>query len=70
MRDGRADRVGSVVVGAFDQRAKRVELTPEGRKLRRRLEKRLVASRPSIVGLSEAEGRQLRDLIRKAMDGV
>jgi MarR family transcriptional regulator, organic hydroperoxide resistance regulator len=53
-----------------DRRAKRVELTADGRKLRRRIEQRLVAARPSVAGLTKTEQRQLRDLLRKAMAGL
>jgi MarR family transcriptional regulator, organic hydroperoxide resistance regulator len=53
-----------------DRRAKRVELTADGRKLRRAIEQRVMAARPSIAGLTKAEQRQLRDLLRKAMEGL
>jgi MarR family transcriptional regulator, organic hydroperoxide resistance regulator len=68
----RLERKGLVrrVSDPADRRAKRVELTPDGRKVRRRIEQRVMAARPSIAGLSKGEQRQLRDLLRKAMDGL
>jgi DNA-binding MarR family transcriptional regulator len=53
-----------------DRRARRVELTPEGRTLRRRIERRVLAARPSLMALTEAEKRQFRDLLQKAMSGL
>ena len=58
------------IANPSDRRGKRVELTSEGRKVRRRIEQRVVAARPSIVGLTKAEQRQLRDLLQKAMAGL
>jgi DNA-binding MarR family transcriptional regulator len=58
------------VADEADRRAKRVELTPDGRRLRRRIEQRLAAARPSVAGLTRTEQRQLRDLLRKAMAGL
>ena len=58
------------VANPADRRGKQVELTPEGRRLRRRIEQRVVAARPSIAGLTKAEQRQLRDLLVKAMVGL
>lgn len=58
------------VANPSDRRGKRVELTPEGRKLRRRIEQRVMAARPSIAGLTKTEQRQLRDLLQKAMAGL
>ncbi len=58
------------VANPSDRRGKRVELTPEGRKMRRRIEQRVMAARPSIAGLTKAEQRQLRDLLQKAMAGL
>ena len=58
------------VADPSDRRTKRVELTAEGRKTRRRIEQRVMATRPSIVGLDEREKRQLRDLLVKAMEGL
>jgi DNA-binding MarR family transcriptional regulator len=68
----RLERKGLVrrVADPADRRAKRVELTPDGRKLRRRIEQRVMAARPSIAGLTKAEQRQLRDLLQKAMAGL
>lgn len=53
-----------------DRRSKRVELTAEGRRLRRRIEQRVMANRPSIAGLDEQEKRQLKGLLEKAMQGL
>jgi DNA-binding MarR family transcriptional regulator len=53
-----------------DRRSKRVELTAEGRRLRRRIEQRVMRNRPSIAGLDEQEKRQLKALLEKAMQGL
>ena len=68
----RLERKGLVrrVADPVDRRAKRVELTPEGKTLRRRIEQRVMAARPSIAGLTKTEQRQLRDLLQKAMAGL
>ena len=68
----RLERKGLVrrVADPVDRRAKRVELTPEGKALRRRIEQRVMAARPSIAGLTKIEQRQLRDLLQKAMAGL
>ena len=68
----RLERKGLVrrVADPVDRRAKRVELTPEGKALRRRIEQRVMAARPSIAGLTKTEQRQLRDLLQKAMAGL
>ena len=58
------------VANPADRRGKRVELTPDGRRLRRRIEQRVVAARPSIAGLTKAQQRHLRDLLQKAMAGI
>ena len=53
-----------------DRRTKRVELTAEGKRLRQRIERRVMAASPSLAGLSRTEKSQLRDLLRKAMVGL
>ena len=68
----RLERKGLVrrVADPGDRRAKRVELTPDGKALRRRIEQRVMAARPSVAGLTKAEQRQLRGLLQKAMAGL
>ena len=68
----RLERKGLVTRAADenDRRAKRVQLTPEGRRLLRRIERTVMASRPSIAALTDAERRDLRDLLTKAMKGL
>src|SRR5262245_4824743 len=53
-----------------DGRGRIVKLTTEGRRLRRRIERRVTEARPSLMGLSERDKRTLRDLLQKAMQGV
>jgi DNA-binding MarR family transcriptional regulator len=53
-----------------DRRGRIAMLTPEGRKVRRRIERRVAEARPSLMGLSERDKRALRDLLKKAMQGV
>ena len=54
---------------AQDRRVKHVVLTPLGLDLRDRLRSRLAEPPAAIKRLSAAEQRQLRDLLRVALDG-
>jgi DNA-binding MarR family transcriptional regulator len=51
-----------------DRRVKHVVLTSEGRRMRRRLLDRVGRPMSGIDGLSVAEQRQLRDLLRRVLD--
>lgn len=53
-----------------DRRGRIVALTVNGRRLRRRIERRVAEARPSLMGLSDRDKRTLRDLLKKAMQGV
>ena len=53
-----------------DRRGTLIEVTATGRQLHRRLEKRLVAARPSIKRMSQQEKRTLRDLLARALEGL
>ena len=52
-----------------DRRIKHLTLTPEGVRLRQRVED-LVAVAPGVSGLSRVEQRTLRDLLRRAVDAA
>ena len=49
-----------------DRRVKLLVLTPEGRRLRDRIETRLAEAPPPIAGLSQADQQSLRDILRRA----
>jgi DNA-binding MarR family transcriptional regulator len=63
---GLVERIGDPA----DRRTKRVALTADGKKMRRRIEQRVMAKRPSIAGLDDDEKRQLKALLEKAMQGL
>ena len=51
-----------------DRRVKLLALTDEGRRVREEIRERLAAPPDSIMSLSRAEQRALRDLLRKALE--
>lgn len=51
-----------------DRRVKLIALTPEGAELRERLMERLHEPPAAIAGLTRAEQRTLRDVLRRALD--
>jgi DNA-binding MarR family transcriptional regulator len=51
-----------------DRRVKHLALTDEGRELRERLAERMHAPPAALERLTPAEQRQLRDLLRRAVD--
>lgn len=52
---------------AHDRRVKMLVVTPEGAEVRERIKQRLEQAPESLRGLSAAEQRQLRDLMRKTL---
>jgi DNA-binding MarR family transcriptional regulator len=53
-----------------DRRVKLLVLTPEGRRLRDRIERRLASPPPPIANLSRSDQRKLRDVLRRAAEHV
>jgi DNA-binding MarR family transcriptional regulator len=51
-----------------DRRVKLIVLTEEGERLRVEITKRLAEPPPAISALSEADQRQLRDILRRAIE--
>jgi MarR family transcriptional regulator, organic hydroperoxide resistance regulator len=51
---------------SHDRRVKLLHLTPEGRRLRARIEKRLAEPPPAVTSLSSEDQRALRDVLRRA----
>jgi DNA-binding MarR family transcriptional regulator len=51
-----------------DRRVKLLTLTDEGRRVREEIRARLAVPPEALTRLDEAEQRQLRDLLRKALD--